>query len=278
MRAAAPSAEAVAVAPRRHRVVCPAPAMKATIWGCRGSLATPGPGNRALRRQHVAASTCARRRAGTVVLDAGTGRARRSASRSLADGVEQLDLFLTHLHLDHVEGLGFFAPLFDPECDRDDPRPATRRAVARAVDLRPTSRRRSSRSRSSGSLRGSSSSRCGTSATTIDGLAHHRLRRSAIPGATVGYRLEERRPLARVRARTTSRRSTESRGSRWRPAPTCSSTTRSTRRRSTRRASAGGMLAARDFARLVRTASPRRAVMFHHDPAHSDEQLEQMER
>jgi ribonuclease BN (tRNA processing enzyme) len=33
-----------------------------------------------------------------------------------------------------------------------------------------------------------------------------------------------------------------------------------------------------DFARLVRTASPGQVVMFHHDPSHSDEQLEQMER
>jgi ribonuclease BN (tRNA processing enzyme) len=49
----------------------------------------------------------------TVVLDAGTG-ARSLGKAILADGVEQLDLFLTHLHLDHVEGLGFFEPLFNP--------------------------------------------------------------------------------------------------------------------------------------------------------------------
>ena len=32
-----------------------------------------------------------------------------------------------------------------------------------------------------------------------------------------------------------------------------------------------------DFAQVVRSASPGRALMFHHDPSHSDSQLEEME-
>jgi ribonuclease BN (tRNA processing enzyme) len=49
-----------------------------------------------------------------VVLDAGSGIA--ALGRSL--GKEQrVDILLTHLHLDHIQGLGFFAPLFDPTCD-----------------------------------------------------------------------------------------------------------------------------------------------------------------
>src|SRR6476661_2764069 len=77
--------------------------MKATIWGCRGSLATPGPatvrygGNTSCVHVRTASGR-------TVVLDAGTG-ARALGKRIVADGVEQLD---------HVEGLGFFEPLFDP--------------------------------------------------------------------------------------------------------------------------------------------------------------------
>jgi ribonuclease BN (tRNA processing enzyme) len=31
-----------------------------------------------------------------------------------------------------------------------------------------------------------------------------------------------------------------------------------------------------DFAAVVRAAAPGRALMFHHDPAHSDERLEEM--
>jgi phosphoribosyl 1,2-cyclic phosphodiesterase len=45
-----------------------------------------------------------------VILDAGTGI--RPLGLSLHEMPEQVDLLLTHLHLDHVEGLGFFGPLF----------------------------------------------------------------------------------------------------------------------------------------------------------------------
>jgi phosphoribosyl 1,2-cyclic phosphodiesterase len=45
-----------------------------------------------------------------VILDAGTGI--RPLGLSLREMPERVDLLLTHLHLDHVEGLGFFAPLF----------------------------------------------------------------------------------------------------------------------------------------------------------------------
>jgi len=48
-----------------------------------------------------------------VVLDAGTGI--RPLGLSLREPPERVDLLLTHLHLDHVEGLGFFAPLFTPD-------------------------------------------------------------------------------------------------------------------------------------------------------------------
>lgn len=49
-----------------------------------------------------------------VILDAGTGI--RPLGLSLREVPERIDLLLTHLHLDHVEGLGFFAPLFAPGC------------------------------------------------------------------------------------------------------------------------------------------------------------------
>jgi len=87
--------------------------MKATIWGCRGSLATPGPET----VRYGGDTSCVEVRTSNgslVVLDAGTGI--RSLGRSLAGSAKDLDLLLTHMHLDHIEGLGFFAPLFDPEC------------------------------------------------------------------------------------------------------------------------------------------------------------------
>ena len=88
--------------------------MRATIWGCRGSLATPGTstvrygGNTSCVEVRTAAG-------GLIVLDAGTGI--RSLGLSLAEErPTYIDLLLTHMHLDHVEGLGFFAPIFDPDC------------------------------------------------------------------------------------------------------------------------------------------------------------------
>jgi phosphoribosyl 1,2-cyclic phosphodiesterase len=85
--------------------------MRLTVWGCRGSVPTPGPdtvgcgGNTSCVEVSLADGT-------TLVLDGGTGI--RSLGLELLDrGVRQVNLLLTHLHLDHVEGLRFFAPLWD---------------------------------------------------------------------------------------------------------------------------------------------------------------------
>jgi phosphoribosyl 1,2-cyclic phosphodiesterase len=50
-----------------------------------------------------------------VVLDAGSGI--RPVGEQVPGGTERIDIFLTHLHMDHIQGLGFFAPLFDPEIE-----------------------------------------------------------------------------------------------------------------------------------------------------------------
>jgi phosphoribosyl 1,2-cyclic phosphodiesterase len=84
--------------------------VKATVWGCRGSLAAPGPdtiasgGNTSCLEIRLADDSL-------LVLDAGTGI--RALGLAL-DGHHKrpLHILLTHLHLDHIEGLGFFAPLW----------------------------------------------------------------------------------------------------------------------------------------------------------------------
>jgi phosphoribosyl 1,2-cyclic phosphodiesterase len=46
------------------------------------------------------------------ILDAGTGI--RALGEALSGRSRRINLLLTHLHLDHIQGLMFFAPLFDP--------------------------------------------------------------------------------------------------------------------------------------------------------------------
>jgi ribonuclease BN (tRNA processing enzyme) len=47
-----------------------------------------------------------------LVLDAGTGI--RPLTLDLPGTITRVDVLLTHLHMDHILGLGFFGPLFNP--------------------------------------------------------------------------------------------------------------------------------------------------------------------
>jgi phosphoribosyl 1,2-cyclic phosphodiesterase len=87
--------------------------VRVTLWGTRGSLSTPGP--ETARYGGNTACVEVRGPQGTVlVLDAGTG-IRRLGPR--LDGARRVDLLLTHLHMDHIQGLGFFAPLYVPDLE-----------------------------------------------------------------------------------------------------------------------------------------------------------------
>jgi len=85
--------------------------MRARIWGCRGSVAAPGPDT----VRYGGNTSCVEVRLddGTMlILDAGTGI--RPLGRYLYErGAPSVHLLLTHLHLDHLQGLGFFRPLFE---------------------------------------------------------------------------------------------------------------------------------------------------------------------
>ena len=54
----------------------------------------------------------------TVIFDAGTGiiQAGRYLSQRL-EGGGKIHLFLTHLHIDHIQGLPFFKPLYNPRME-----------------------------------------------------------------------------------------------------------------------------------------------------------------
>jgi phosphoribosyl 1,2-cyclic phosphodiesterase len=85
--------------------------LRVKVWGCRGSLAAPGPDT----IRYGGNTSCVEVRTGDdelIILDMGTGG--RPLGLSLAHrDVRKIHLLLTHLHLDHLEGLGFFGPLWD---------------------------------------------------------------------------------------------------------------------------------------------------------------------
>jgi phosphoribosyl 1,2-cyclic phosphodiesterase len=85
--------------------------MRITLWGTRGSLASPVP--ETVRYGGNTACVEVRGADGTLlVLDAGTGIRRLGAS--VGSDVRRVDILLTHLHMDHIQGLGFFKPLEQP--------------------------------------------------------------------------------------------------------------------------------------------------------------------
>ena len=83
------------------------------FWGTRGSIPSPG-----LATARYGGNTpCVELRTEggwLIILDAGTGireLGRSLMERANGDGVDG-DIFLTHAHWDHIQGIPFFAPLF----------------------------------------------------------------------------------------------------------------------------------------------------------------------
>jgi phosphoribosyl 1,2-cyclic phosphodiesterase len=246
--------------------------VKATVWGCRGSLATPGPttvrygGNTSCVHVQTASGK-------TVVLDAGTG-IRPLGVAVAAAGVRRIELLLTHLHLDHVEGLGFFAPLFDADTvvTVHGPRPdgsslASWIATYLSPPFFPLPFEEIPARVEFVEVWHEQFVVDGVAVTAAP-VAH--------PGRTLGYRLEEsghtlafvpdNEPGIDPHAATALAAGVdvlfhdaqytageyESRVG-W------------------------GHASLPDFSRVVREAEPRSVVMFHHDPSHSDDDLERME-
>ena len=87
--------------------------MKARLWGTRGSLGAAGPDT--VRYGGDTSSVEVTADSGAkLILDAGSG------IRALGLECEErqrIDILLSHLHMDHVQGLPFFGPLLSPDIE-----------------------------------------------------------------------------------------------------------------------------------------------------------------
>ncbi len=89
--------------------------MHVRIRGCRGTIASPG----ADTMRYGGNTSCVEVRLSSgrvAILDAGTG-IRELGVQLMDEGVTRIDLLLTHLHVDHLEGLGTFAPIWSPDVE-----------------------------------------------------------------------------------------------------------------------------------------------------------------
>jgi phosphoribosyl 1,2-cyclic phosphodiesterase len=90
--------------------------VKVRFWGTRGSIPTPGP----LTVRYGGNTACVEVRDSTgslLILDAGTGL-RELGTALMNDGGSRpfsVDLLLSHLHWDHIQGIPFFRPAYDPK-------------------------------------------------------------------------------------------------------------------------------------------------------------------
>ncbi|HUM46255.1 MAG TPA: MBL fold metallo-hydrolase [Chitinophagales bacterium] len=87
--------------------------MKINLWGVRGSLPTTGPETSGFGGN--TSCTSVTHEGWLLVLDGGSGIHTLVLDKDAPS--KRIDILLTHLHIDHIQGLGFFSPLFDPEME-----------------------------------------------------------------------------------------------------------------------------------------------------------------
>jgi phosphoribosyl 1,2-cyclic phosphodiesterase len=90
--------------------------MEVVVWGARGSVPTPAAdhlevgGNTSCIEVRLASGE-------TFIVDAGTGIRMLGLSRGQwRDSQRDLHIFFTHFHWDHLQGLPYFDPLYSAEC------------------------------------------------------------------------------------------------------------------------------------------------------------------
>ena len=83
------------------------------FWGVRGTVSTPATSH----LRYGGNTTCLEVRCGEklIILDAGTGIRPLGNELAAKGGVVDADIFFTHTHVDHIAGLPFFRPMYDPK-------------------------------------------------------------------------------------------------------------------------------------------------------------------
>ena len=87
--------------------------MKIKLWGVRGSVTTTGPET----TFYGGNTSCVEvwQEEWQLVFDGGSGLQKLNADHQPV--AKRIDILLTHLHMDHIQGLGFFKALFEPGMD-----------------------------------------------------------------------------------------------------------------------------------------------------------------
>jgi phosphoribosyl 1,2-cyclic phosphodiesterase len=220
-------------------------------------------------------TSCVELRTGSgavVVLDAGTG-IRPLGLALAAEGIREVDLLLTHLHLDHLEGLGFFIPLWDPACTiriwgpRADVPLQERIAAYLSPPLFPIPF-----ASIPAQLR---FEELWEDELEIGGVT---VRSAPVshPGPTLGYRVTDGGRVLTFIPDNEPALDRSSGVELARGAGLLIHDAQYTDEEYLTR-SGWGHSGLSDFARLVRDAAPERVLMFHHEPAHPDEELDAME-
>lgn len=86
--------------------------MKVTIWGCRGSMPSPG----AEKLKYGGNTSCVQIEHDNTCLIFDGGSGIQKLGMHLNHRISKINILLTHLHIDHIMGLGYFLPLYDPNC------------------------------------------------------------------------------------------------------------------------------------------------------------------
>ncbi len=90
--------------------------MKLKVWGARGSIPAPGPDT----MRYGGNTSCVELTlsdGSALILDAGTGIRHLGMTMAQRPDNQPVNILLTHLHMDHIQGFMFFSPVFQADSE-----------------------------------------------------------------------------------------------------------------------------------------------------------------